>query len=322
MKKSQTLFNELLNEWLENKRSEVKISTFCKYEQLIRLHLKPHFEELNCTNMNQIFLQNYYEILKNNAKDCRPLSNGTLRCICMILNSALQYGQQNGYLKNLYRITPKLSRERHLVHVFSKEHQTLLEEYLFNNASIYSCGILLALYSGIRIGELCALTYDDLDLTNGYVKIVRTVQRTRTVNTNNGTKSKTELVIFPPKSRSAYRLIPLPDFLIEYLDQNLIFSQNRSYIFSKSGKTPLDPRTLQHHYKKILKEIQIPYLNFHCLRHTFATRCITLGWDVRTLSEILGHSDIKITMEYYFHSSLEYKRQQMQKFEPMCQVVE
>lgn len=153
MKKSETLFNELLNEWLENKRSEVKISTFCKYEQLIRLHLKPHFEELNCTNVNQIFLQNYYEILKNNAKDCRPLSNGTLRCVCMILNSALQYGQQNGYLKNLYRITPKLSRERHLVHVFSKEHQTLLEEYLFNNASIYSCGILLALYSGIRIGD-------------------------------------------------------------------------------------------------------------------------------------------------------------------------
>ena len=107
-------------------------------------------------------------------------------------------------------------------------------------------------------------------------------------------------------------MIPLPDFLIEYLDQNLIFSKSRHFIFSRTGAAPVDPRTIQLFYKQTLEELQIPYLNFHCLRHTFATRCITMGWDVRTLSEVLGHSDIKITMEYYFHSSMEYKKLQMQ----------
>lgn len=322
MNKSQTLFNTLLNEWLETKQDTIRQSTFCKYEQLIRLHIRPYFRTITCGKITQKMLQEYYDkiSLKNDA-EC-SIAIGTLRCLCMIINSALRMGQEYGYMKNLFRLTPRLSREYHLVQVFSKENQALLEQYLYDHPSQNSCGVLLALYSGIRIGELCSLTFEDLDLINGYVKIVRTVQRT-TIRTSqqNEKQKKTELVISAPKSRSAYRLVPLPDFLVQYLNQYLNFSESHHYIFSKSGKTPLDPRSMQYFYKKILKEIQIPYLNFHCLRHTFATRCITLGWDVRTLSEVLGHADIKVTMEYYFHSSMEYKKMQMQKFEPFIQHV-
>ncbi len=321
MNKSQTLFNTLMDEWLETRKESIKKSTFCKYEQLVRLHIRPYFAKITCAKINQKMIDEYYAVVCKKTVEGHPLATGTLRCLCMIVNSTLRLAQEQGYLKNQYLLIPKLSREYHLVHVFSKENQTLLEQYLFEHPSQYSCGILLALYTGIRIGELCALTFEDLDLINGYVRIVRTVQRTAVVTSKGEKKKKTELVITSPKSRSAYRMIPLPDFLIEYLDQNLIFSESRRFIFSRLGDAPVDPRTIQYFYKQILQEIQIPYLNFHCLRHTFATRCITLGWDVRTLSEILGHSDIKITMEYYFHSSMEYKKMQMQKFEPMIQCV-
>lgn len=319
MNKSQTLFNTLMDEWLETKKETIKKSTFCKYEQLVRLHIRPYFAKITCAKINQKFIDEYYAAISKKSVEGHPLATGTLRCLCMIVNSTLRLAQEQGYLKNQYLLIPKLSRDYHLVHVFSKENQALLEEYLFAHPCQYSCGILLALYTGIRIGELCALTFEDLDLINGYVRIVRTVQRTAVVTSKEEKKKKTELVITSPKSRSAYRMIPLPDFLIEYLDQNLIFSESRRFIFSRTGAAPVDPRTIQYFYKQILQEIQIPYLNFHCLRHTFATRCITLGWDVRTLSEILGHSDIKITMEYYFHSSMEYKKLQMQKFEPLIQ---
>ncbi len=323
MNKSQTLFNVLMDEWLETRRETIKKSTFCKYEQLVRLHIKPYFVKTTCAKINQKVIDEYYAIIKIKNVEGHLLATGTLRCLCMIINSTLQLAQEQGYIKNQYRLVPKLSKEYHLVHVFSKENQTLLEQYIFEHPSQYSCGILLALYTGIRIGELCALTFEDLDLINGYIKIVRTVHRTAVTDEKSQKepkqKKKTALIVSSPKSRSAYRLIPLPDFLIQYLDQNLIFSKSYHYIFSTSGKTPLDPRTMQYFYKKVLQEIQVPYLNFHCLRHTFATRCITLGWDVRTLSEILGHSDIKITMEYYFHSSMEYKKIQMQKFEPLIQ---
>lgn len=321
MKKSQTLFPTLLDEWLEHRKEQVKLSTYCKYEQLTRLHIKPYFEGETCSSISQESIQNFYKSLKQHSEGKSSLSTTSLRCVCMILNSTLAYGYERKHLRIQLKLSPKLSREYHLVHVFSQKNQCLLEQYIFDHPTPYACAILLALYSGIRIGELCALKYDDLNLTDGYLKIVRTVQRSIVISPNDKNHKKTELVISEPKSKSAYRLIPLPNFMISYLKEHLLFSESHPYIFSKSGITPLDPRTLQYFYKKTLEKIQVPYLNFHCLRHTFATRCITLGWDIRTLSEILGHADIKITMEYYFHSSMEYKKMQMQKFEPLIQQV-
>lgn len=319
MEKSEKLFSTLLDEWLEQKKEQVKHSTYCKYEQLIRLYIKPYFKDMDCTLLSQEMLREFYDSLKQNPSAEKTLSATSLRCICMILNRTLSYGYERNYLQIQIKLSPNLSRNRHLVRVFSQENQSLLEQYLFDHPSLYACAILLALYSGIRIGELCALRYEDLNLTDGYLKIVRTVQRSAVISPIESKGKKTELVISEPKSKSAYRLIPLPNFMISYLKKHLFFSESHPYIFSKSGITPLDPRTLQYFYKNTLEKIQVPYLNFHCLRHTFATRCITLGWDIRTLSEILGHSDIKITMEYYFHSSMEYKKIQMQKFKPLIQ---
>ena len=319
MKKSEKFFSTLLEEWLEQTKEQVKHSTYCKYEQITRLHLKPYFKSIDCALISQKIIRAFYESLNQDPSNEKKLSTTSLRCVCMILNRTLGYGYEHGYLQLRLKLSPKLSRDRHLVRVFSKENQSLLEQYLFDHPSLYACAILLALYSGIRIGELCALRYDDLNLADGYLKIVRTVQRSVVISQQKANHKKTELVISEPKSKNAYRLIPLPNFIIVFLKEHLLFSESHPYLFSTSGITPLDPRTLQYFYKNTLEKIQVPYLNFHCLRHTFATRCITLGWDIRTLSEILGHADIKITMEYYFHSSMEYKKIQMQKFKPLIQ---
>ena len=133
--------------------------------------------------------------------------------------------------------------------------------------------------------------------------------------------AKTSLLVSIPKSSASYRIIPMPEFVQNYV-RSFNGSDDRnqdSYCISVNEKEPMDPRTLQYAYKRLLKLLEIPYLNFHCLRHTFATRCVTCGWDVKTLSEVLGHSDIKITMEYYFHSSFEYKKLQMMKLTRLSQ---
>lgn len=162
----------------------------------------------------------------------------------------------------------------------------------------------------MRIGEICALKWKDIDFHNGSVSVTKTVKR---LKNNNDTVKKTSLVVTEPKSTSSYRIIPLPEIIIRYFKNFYVSTKDNYYIFSEKILIPLDPRTLQYAYKKVLSKCNVNYKNFHCLRHTFATRCITIEWDVKTLSEILGHSDIKVTMEYYFHSSFEYKKQQMNK---------
>lgn len=144
----------------------------------------------------------------------------------------------------------------------------------------------------------------------------KTVQRLK-ISGENGERH-TQLLVSHPKSAASQRLLPIPAFLLEYL-KHFPRGEKGAYLLTNDTERPMEPRTLQYHYKKMLEQIGVPYLNFHCLRHTFATRCVTLGWDMKTLSEILGHFDIKITMEYYFHSSFEYKQLQMNKIVPLSQ---
>ncbi len=158
---------------------------------------------------------------------------------------------------------------------------------------------------GASAGELCSLRWCDIDLEGSYIHIRHTVQRLPLENLSS--EKKTNLIISEPKSVFSIRMIPIPEFLygsIQTLAENYT---GLDYVLTGS-QCPMEPRTMQYRYKKCLQEADIRYLNFHTLRHTFATRCIMAGMDPKTLSEILGHSDIKITLEYYFHSSLEFKK--------------
>ena len=183
---------------------------------------------------------------------------------------------------------------------------------LFNNIDRYKLGVFICLYTGIRIGELCALRWKDIYLDESVMKIKHTTQRIQKVEDNSCIK--THLVITEPKSDSSSRDIPLPGFVIDII-KDFEYIPEAYLVTGKINVIP-EPRTMQYKFKTYLKEGNIEYVNFHALRHTFATRCVEAGFDIKTLSEILGHSSVKITLEKYVHSSMQLKRNNMDKLQP------
>lgn len=184
-----------------------------------------------------------------------------------------------------------------------------LETYLLSRAKDKdptSIGILLSGCCGLRIGELCALRWENINWEQGTLRIRGTMQRIRTFQQEKG---GTKVIVTGPKSRSSNREIPLPAYLLEFLKG--IKGTEDGYVLSGKKKEYLEPRTLQYRFKKILEQLEIPYFNFHMLRHIFATNCISRGFDMKTLSELLGHSNITTTMRIYVHSDMERKKQLM-----------
>ena len=157
------------------------------------------------------------------------------------------------------------------------------------------------MYSGLRIGELCALTWEDVDFENGVVRVEKTLQRVPMRSENN----KTSVVITSPKSKTSVREIPIPAFVMDILKRSR--HSDNCYILSGTNR-PVEPRTMQNRFKAVLKECGIRSANFHLLRHTYATVCIESGFDAKTVSELLGHSNVNITLNRYVHSSMEMKK--------------
>lgn len=312
---NETNLTRIALNWLHECNNQNAPSTISKYEQLICNYINPYFQDLNCRDLTQERLQNFYVSLNERRKK-NFLSDNTKRTIIMLLNNVLEYAYQSQFLNEKMYLKPCLSKSRPLVRIFTMEEQRKLETYLLSHHTKYAFAVYLALYTGIRIGEICALKWDDFNFTTGSLQIVRTVQRLKTPDDNEKI-TKTKLVITCPKSYASYRIIPLQDFVLQQIETLYPTRELKKYIFTGEENSPMEPRSLQYAYKRILSEAGISYLNFHCLRHTFATRCINCGWDMKTLSEILGHSDIKITMEYYFHSSFEFKKIQMNKLLPL-----
>ena len=164
--------------------------------------------------------------------------------------------------------------------------------------------------SGIRIGELCALQWKDIDLEKRILTVRKTIQR---IQCRDNFK-KTKLIITEPKSESSKRHIPIPEFMIEFLKK--FQDKTEQYILSDNYK-PIEPRTMQYRFAKILKNVNLPSVHFHALRHMFASNCIKLGFDVKALSEILGHSSVEITLNRYVHSSFEQKIEYMNRLKSM-----
>ena len=186
-----------------------------------------------------------------------------------------------------------------------------------NQLNIYTLSILFCLYTGVRIGELCALKWNHIDFNNRLIIIDQTVQRIQNKHENN--ISKTYLSVTRPKTVNSLRKIPITTnlytILTEYYNQNYI--KKDTYIFNNQFNTPIDPRRIQKHFKMILSKLNLTSITFHGLRHTFATRCIELGMDIKTLSEILGHSNVATTMSIYVHSTDSQKREQMELLSKM-----
>ena len=182
---------------------------------------------------------------------------------------------------------PKIQRNE--ISVLNESERKNLQNHLVNNLNNTNIGILLTMYSGMRIGEIGALKWEDIDLNNGIIHISRTIQRIKDKSGN----SKTKLVIGTPKSKTSERDIPIPDFLVDILKARNCNENN--FILSGTYK-PTEPRTIQNRFKSVLKKCGIRNVNFHLLRHTYATVCIENGFDAKTVSELLGHASVNITL--------------------------
>lgn len=303
------LFSEIAEKWLARIKLECKISTYNKYRNNYEKQLKPSFGKYSISKIGSDMIENFVaRLLTNGRNDKKPFSNKTVQDICMEIRQIFNFAEGH------YSVKPKFSKINLNIKNKPKETNIICTSAVHNlcrelltYSNLYKVGVLVCLYTGIRIGELCALQWKDISFDEGLLYVSKTAQRVQQLD---NPFQKTKLCVFPPKSVNSKRIIPIPKTLIDIL---IPFKGNEDeYIIT--GKTKCtDPRTMQYHFKKILKSCDIEDTNFHTLRHTFATHCIEVGFDIKTLSEILGHSSVNITLDRYVHSSLKMKQDSMNK---------
>lgn len=294
-KKNKHLFSTILDNWLTIKKDNIKESTYCRYVYIINTYIKNNLGNYSVDRINEERISKFIITMKN-----KGLSNKSIKDIIVLLKQILKYNK-------LYIdiASPKVHKKEAVIMLQSDQRR--LEAYILSNMNNVTFGILLTLYTGLRIGELCALKWKDFDFDNKVLRVSHTMSRIKDLNSK---KKKTKVIIEEPKTDNSIRKIPIPSSII--LFANKLKSNNEYYILTNSLKF-IEPRSLYYKYKSILRRLKMENYNFHALRHTFATRCIELGFDPKTLCEILGHSDISITLSLYVHPSFNLKTLSMEK---------
>lgn len=308
-KNNKITVNELFSAWLESRRNSVKQSTYVNYVFLFQSHAAESLGKIQVDRMTPLMVSRYMSELlecgKNNGEGLSPTS---VQTIMVILKSVFAYGESEYGLSNPAKNISMPKSEYKEIEVFTNaEMEKIRVNCLCGDCS--KLGILLCLYTGLRIGEICALKWSDIDLSNQVIHVRKTLQR---IKNPNDVIPKTVIIIDEPKSSKSVRDIPIPTFMIPQLIKIGRNLDPKSYFITCSPRF-IEPRTYQFRYKAFLKSIDVPYKNFHVLRHTFATECIRLGIDVKTVSELLGHTSVKITLERYVHSDIDMKRKQLEK---------
>lgn len=294
-------------EWLLLCRSKVKESTYVKYQTIINRHLKATLGEYLPRNLNTVVVEQFSHMLLTDEK----LSTKTVRDILTVLKAVLKYIEDrcgNDMMQTIKVIYPRENKRE--MRVLTVEEQNRLVNELTEDMTHIKFGILLALITGLRIGEICALKWEDIVIDDKVLHVSQTMQRLRITEGNSS--QKTRILIGDAKSSSSDRYIPLTDYAIALCRQREI-ADPEAFVLTGDAKKYMEPRTLHNHLSKICQSCGLKDVHFHTLRHTFATRCVEAGFEVKSLSEILGHSTTKVTLDRYVHSSMELKRNNMDK---------
>ena len=301
-KNDKLKFNILVEEWLENKKISIKESTYCNYVYSINKYILPRFKNLEIKE-----LQNY------NFNDfaielMEELSTKTVRDILCILKSILCYANEeyDCNIKISKIKSPKLVQGN--VTILSNREKGRLENYCIRLNTLKSLGILICLNTGIRIGELCALKWKNIDLDKKILYVNHTLQRVYDKK-----QKKTKIIIDMPKTAKSIRQIPISNKLYEILKKIKNKYNDDSFFLTGISEKFIEPRNYQKYFKNVLRKCRIKSYKFHTLRHTFASNCIEVGMDVKSLSEMLGHSSVEITLNKYVHSNYKLQKKYLEK---------
>lgn len=295
--------SEAVEEWISMKAKTLKPSSIAKYRNLAKCHILPLLGERRLCELNTAtvgaFVQSLSEEKRGNGV---PLHRSTVRNVLMILEKAVKLaGGQKIDVGNEEPIGKKDEKRR--VTVLSDTEQLKLEQYLLTDTDERKLGLLLYLYAGLRIGEICALRWNCIDLSEKALSVMSTMQRIQITDASDG--RRTEVIETAPKSDGSRRIIPIADFIVDLLYEKQPFSRD-AFLLTGSERY-IEPRSYENYYKRVLAAAGIAVGNFHILRHTFATRCIESGADVKTVSDLLGHSTVKLTLDRYVHPTMNTK---------------
>ena len=324
-------FDTLAEEWFCHIKPLSKESTYRKYWNLWKSYISPQLGGMRFADITQESLESCCNILLTSGGQAgNGLSAKTVSDALSLIRNIFRYyaGRKIPMPCDTRAVMVKQSTKE--MRIFSMNEQKVLCNYIQSDLNIRNVGVLLCLFTGIRVGEVCALRWEDISFPEKTVHIHQTMQRIQVDGADDisgknkvakETKTfRTKIIVTTPKSKCSIRTIPIPDGLCRILES--VCSSASGYFLTGSEKKWVEPRTMQNHFKKLLKCCAIEDANYHALRHTFATRCVELGFDVKSLSEILGHASVNITMNRYVHPSMQLKEANMRKLSGMLPMQE
>ena len=295
-------FKVIADEWLETKKITIKESTYYNYVYFINKYIvnmlgDMNIEELQSYNFNEFIT----ELMKT-------LSNKTIRDILCIVKSILNYANEeyDANIKIKKIKSPQLIQEK--VEILSNREKGRLENACIRENTLKSIGILVCLNTGLRIGEICALKLENINLDKNILYVKKTLQRVY-----NKEERKTKVIIDVPKTISSIRAVPISNKLYEIIKPLKKDYKDEDFFLTGNKEKYFEPRSYQKYFKDILRKCKIKGYKFHTLRHTFSCNCIEVGMDAKSLSEILGHSKVEITLNRYVHSSYKMQKKYLEK---------
>lgn len=291
-------FSKVAVLWKADKKQYVKKSTYAAYCLLIQSHLLPDLGDK--VDIREEDVQGLV-----NRKLESGLSQKTVRDILVVLKMIMRYGAKYGLLpSHQIDVIFPTDREKQDIEVLTLAHQRQLMTFVKDHFTFLNLGIYICLSAGLRIGEVCALQWDDVDVVSGVIRISKTLQRIYLVD---GEEKYTELIVDKPKTKNSIREVPMTRDLLALVKPLKKVVRSDFYVLTNAA-TPTEPRTYRCYFNKLQQQLGLPRMRFHGLRHSFATRCIESKCDYKTVSVLLGHSNISTTLNLYVHPNLEQKK--------------
>lgn len=299
------LLSDIMKMWLEARRPSIKESSYAGYRHKLEKQIFPYFGDLKYSKLDLNRLNMFIS-----DKLGEGLSAKYIADMVIMIKSAAKWAEVTHNYADLVRNTELPRKKPRETTVFTQSEQRKLLTAIKAEHSNTGCGVMLTMFTGMRIGEVCALKWADIDFDTKMLHVTKTAQRIMVY----GAKSKTAVMITAPKSETSVRDIPLPDFLLEMLEE---YRGNSGEYVLSGTENLVEPRCFTNRYKALLRKADVPSLKYHALRHTFATNALQQNFDVKTLSELLGHSNANITMSVYVHSSMERKSACMNRMQAL-----